>query len=269
MRAAVVPFARGAGWIADGWRMFRVAPLAWVALVVLYWMMMSALGVLSALGAPPQLGVAVGVLLVPAFSVGFMAVSRSCSRGAPPRMGELFEGFRAGVQAQLALGALYLALLAAILWATTLADDGALSRWILTGERPDERTLLSEAFQGALVVAATGYAPVMMLYWFAPVLAAWHRIGAAKALFFSFVACLMNWRAFLGYGVAAALVAVAVPFAVLTALLVLSGGRLRMVAMGLVLPIVLALLPILYASFFASYRDVFGAPQPGGGPQVG
>jgi hypothetical protein len=35
-----------------------------------------------------------------------------------------------------------------------------------------------------------------MAYWYAPVLAGWHGLSPAKALFFSFVACLRNWRAF-------------------------------------------------------------------------
>jgi hypothetical protein len=268
MKADVVSFRRGARWIADGWRLFRAAPLAWMAIVVLYWLLMSLLGAAPAFGAPPQLGVVVALALVPAFSVGFMAAARSAARGGAPVIADLFAGFRGrALRSQLALGAVYALLLAAVLWTTTLADGGALARWMAGGERPDEQMLQSEQFRAALVVAALGYAPVMMMYWFAPVLAAWHGLGAAKALFFSFVATLINWRAFLGYGLAAALVAVVIPFALLTALLLVSGGKLRGLAMGLALPLLLVLLPILYASFFASYRDVFGAP--GGAPEPG
>jgi hypothetical protein len=42
--------------------------------------------------------------------------------------------------------------------------------------------------------------PVLMAYWFAPLLIAWHRIPVGKAILFSFVASLKNWRAFLVNG---------------------------------------------------------------------
>lgn len=268
MKAEIVSFRRGAGWVADGWRLFRAAPLAWMAMVVLYWLLISLLGAVSAFGVPSQLGVAVAVVLVPAFSVGFMAAARSAARGAAPAIGDLFAGFRAGgLRVQLALGVIYALALALVLWATTLADGGALARWMVGGERPDHEVLQSGGFRTALVVAALGYAPVMMMYWFAPVLAAWHALAPAKALFFSLVATVVNWRAFLGYGLAAALVAVVIPFAVMTALLLVFGGRLRGFLMGVALPLLLALLPILYASFFASYRDIFGTPA--GTPPTG
>jgi hypothetical protein len=101
---------------------------------------------------------------------------------------------------------------------------------------------------------------VMMMFWFAPVLAAWHDAGAAKALFYSFFACLLNWRAFLAYGAVTALAMVAFPLAAVSALLLLSGGA-KVKLISLVLPLVILLLPTLFASFYASYRDVFGAKE--------
>ena len=253
MKAAVVSFARGAAWLGEGWRLYRSAPLTWLMLVFLYWILMS---MVSAL---PLAGVAIALTLIPAFSVGFMAASRSCAAGRTPGIADLFAGFRGTLQVQLALGAAYFALLAAVLWLTTLADGGALARWMTTGARPDEQTLMSDGFLGALALAAAGYAPVMMLYWFAPVLAAWHGTGAVKALFFSLAACLVNWRALTGYGVAAALVTIVIPFLVLSVLLLVSGGRHQTGVMGVMLPLLLALMPMLYASFYAGYRDIFGA----------
>jgi len=250
--------ARGARWLLEGWRLFRVSPPVWLMLVFLYWLLMTALSVL------PAIGVVAATVLVPAFSVGFMAASRSCERKQAPELAALFAGFRDGLARQLVLGAVYCAALALLLAATTLADGGALARWMLVGARPDAEVLQSDAFYAALVLAAAGYAPVMMLFWFAPVLAAWHGLGAAQALFYSFVATLVNWRALLGYGVAAALVAVAAPAALLGALLVASGGQLRVGLMSLVLPLLILLLPTLFASFYASYRDVFAAAPEGG-----
>jgi hypothetical protein len=97
-----------------------------------------------------------------------------------------------------------------------------------------------------------------MMFWFAPPLAAWHGVAPAKALFFSFFACLMNWRAFLAYGAVTAVVAIALPLAVVT---IVTLASISVPAMSLVFPLLIALLPTLFASFYASYRDVFGGAQ--------
>lgn len=253
MKSSIVSVARGARWLLEGWRLFRVAPASWLALVFAYWMLMTAVSLV------PMIGVIAAMVLIPGFSVGFMAASRSCEQGKTPALAILFDGFRVRGAVQLMLGLAYVVSLALLLGATTLADEGALARWMLEGNRPADEMLQSEEFLAALLIAAGLYVPVMMLFWFAPLLAAWHAMGAGKALFYSFFACLMNWRAFIGYGAAAALVTLAIPFVVLSALLFASGGQLRVAAMTLVFPLLLILLPTLFASFYASYRDVFGA----------
>ncbi|HTM62317.1 MAG TPA: BPSS1780 family membrane protein [Burkholderiales bacterium] len=251
MQARVVSAGRGARWLGEGWRLFRVAPLAWLAAVFGYWILMSVVSVL------PFIGAAAAAILVPAFSVGFMALARAAGRKAPLELSLLFDGFRHEVRAQITLGVFYLLCLALLLGASTLADGGALAQWLLTGHHPDADVLYSEAFFAALVVTAMLYMPVMLAFWFAPPLVAWHSTGAVKALFFSFAASLMNWRAFLGYGAVTAVVTLVVPLVVLTALAwVGEGGRVP--AATFVLPLMILLLPTLFASFYVSYRDVFG-----------
>jgi hypothetical protein len=252
MQARIVSAARGARWLGEGWRLFRVAPLGWLAAVFGYWLLMTLVSLV------PFAGVAAAAVLVPAFSVGFMAVARAASRGGPTELALLFEGFRHQPRSQLVLGVVYLACIALLLGASTLADDGALARWMITGKRPEEEVLRSEGFFTALVVAAALYVPVMAAFWFAPPLAAWHSTGAAKALFFSFAASLMNWRAFLAYGAVTAVVTLVIPFVVLTALTLVAAGALRFPVASLIFPLLLVLLPTLFASFYASYRDVFG-----------
>jgi hypothetical protein len=250
MQARIVAAARGARWLADGWRLFRGAPLGWLAAVFAYWLLMTLVSLV------PLLGVAAAAVLMPAFSVGFMAIARATSRGSSAEIALLFDGLRHEPRSQIALGVVYLLCLAALLAASTLADDGALARWMLTGKRPDEDVLQSDGFVAALLIAAALYVPVMAAFWFAPPLAAWHSTGAAKALFFSFAASVMNWRAFLAYGAVTAVLTLVIPFAVLTALTL--AGPLRFPAASLVFPLLLIVLPTLFASFYASYRDVFG-----------
>jgi hypothetical protein len=250
MQARIVDAARRARWLGDGWRLFRTAPLGWLAAVFGYWLMMTLLSLV------PFAGIAAAAILVPAFSVGFMAIARATSHGSRPDLALLFEGLRHEARSQLILGIVYLACLAALLGASSLADDGALARWMLTGKRPDEEILQSEEFLAALVIGALLYLPVMAAFWFAPPLAAWHSTGAAKALFFSFAASIMNWRAFLAYGAVTAVITLVIPFAALT--LLTLAGALSFPAATLVFPLLLVVLPTLFASFYASYRDVFG-----------
>jgi len=252
MQARIVTAAGGARWLAEGWRLFRAAPLGWLAAVFGYWLLMTVVSVL------PLVGVAAAAILVPAFSVGFMALARAAGRGGSLELGLLFDGFRNEPQTQMVLGVVYLACLALLLSASMLVDDGALARWMVTGRRPPEEVLQSEAFVGALATAAALYLPVMMAFWFAPPLAAWHGTGAAKALFFSFAASIMNWRAFLAYGAVTAIATLLLPFLALTLLSVASSGALRAPVATLVFPLLLIMLPTLFASFYASYRDVFG-----------
>ena len=240
MQARIVSAGRGARWLAEGWRLFRVAPLAWLAAVFGYWLMMSLVSLL------PLIGAAAAAILVPAFSVGFMALARAAGRKAPLELSLLFDGFRHEVRAQITLGFFYLLCLALLL-----------AQWLLTGRRPEVDVLQSQAFFTALAATAELYMPVMLAFWFAPPLAAWHSTGALKALFFSLAASLMNWRAFLGYGAVTAIVTLVVPFLVLTVLALFGEGS-RLPAATFVLPLMILLLPTLFASFYVSYRDVFG-----------
>jgi hypothetical protein len=252
MQARIVQTARGAQWLLEGWRLFRAAPLGWLAMVFAYWLLMTLVSVV------PLVGVPAASIMVPAFSVGFMAAARAAAHKGPVELVLLFEGFRNHLRSQLTLGVGYFACLALVLAATALADGGALAGWMLSARRPDEEVLHSDAFLAALGAAAALYTPVLMMFWFAPPLAAWHGTAPAKALFFSFFACLMNWRAFLAYGAVTAVVALALPLAVVS---VVALASLGVPAMSLVFPLLIVLLPTLFASFYASYRDVF-RPDP-------
>jgi uncharacterized membrane protein len=63
----------------------------------------------------------------------------------------------------------------------------------------------------ALQMALLLLCPLIMAYWYAPVLVGWHALSPGKALFFSFVACARNWRAFLVYSLALLVAAMLLP----------------------------------------------------------
>jgi hypothetical protein len=252
MQARIVTAAQGARWLLSGWHLFRVAPFGWLGATLAYWFAVSAVSLV------PLAGAALAVILVPAFSVGFMALARSVERERTLDPRRLFDGFRHRAAAQLVLGVVYLAALAAVLAATAALDGGVLASWVLEGRR---HGMDSDPTFAAAGVAAVLYVPVMAAFWFAPVLVAWHDAGVAKGLFFSFFACLMNWRALAAYGALVGLATLALPLVLLNALLLAGGGDPRFVA-PLLAALIVVELPILFASFYASYRDVFGYHLP-------
>ena len=187
MQPRIVDTKRGARWLADGWRLFRAAPLGWIAIVFAYWLLMTVVSIL------PLVGVAAASILVPAFSVGFMAAARLLREARPGRDALLFDGFATYLRSQVILGVVYFACLGMVLAATTLADDGALAGWMLTGRRPEEEVLRSDAFLSALALAAALYMPVLMMFWFAPPLA-WHATAPARRSSASSPACSTGGR---------------------------------------------------------------------------
>jgi hypothetical protein len=254
MQARIVSGAAGARWLIDGWRFFRAAPLGWLAIVAAY------LLITNVVAFVPVIGIFAALMIVPGLSAGLMAGARAASQGDSPRLSMLFEGFRRDARTQLALGAVYMAGSALVFMAMTFADDGGALRAVLGGAQNTEEVAPADLLS-PLVVAAALYTPVMMAFWFAPPLAAWNSMGAAKALFFSFLACMMNWRAFLAYGAVTALVMLVLPFMALTLLLLVTGGAVKLSITGLMFAFLIVLLPTLLASFYASYRDVFAEPS--------
>src|SRR2546427_1894911 len=88
MQARVVGIQRGARWLGEGWQLFRGAPLGWLALVFAYWLLMTFASLL------PLVGVVIAPVLVPAFSVGFMAAARAVGGGQRLEPPLLFQGLR-------------------------------------------------------------------------------------------------------------------------------------------------------------------------------
>jgi hypothetical protein len=255
MQARIVQTARGVQWLAEGWRLFSAAPLGWLALAFIYTVIMM---VMSAL---PLIGAAAFLVLYPAFTVGWMAAARAASKTSRVDVGLLFDGFRHGLRAQLILGALYLACSIVVFAGMALADDERVLQKVVGGAATGEVDIGDLA--GPLAVMAVLYTPMLMIFWFAPPLAAWHGVGAVKSLFFSFVACLLNWRALLLYGAAILGVIAGLASFLLFAFALASGEASKAVPPSAALFALILFFPTLFASIYASYRDVFGAEPAG------
>ena len=251
MQALTLPASRGWRWIAEGFALFRKKQLMLTLLVLGYWMLM------AVINSFPLIGQIAATVLIPVFSVSLMNCCRAIEQGRLLTPQLLFSGFSSKLRTLLGLGAVYLLVSALIFSATTLFDDGLLFKLVVFGQTPSEEVLAASDIMLAGQVALTLFLPVMMAYWFAPVLVAWHQLSASKALFFSFIACVRNWRAFFVYVLAIVLAGALLPGLLVGVLGSLFAGGAGVVSVALTVFITLVLLPTLYASFYISYRDVF------------
>jgi hypothetical protein len=253
-----VPAACGWKWVLTGVALFRRNPAMWALQVFSYIVLMQLLGMI------PVLGWIAATVLIPTFSASFMIVSRELDQGRTSRFGLLFSGFRTNLPALLRQGSFYLASALAILGLSALADGGNLLQLMVFGERPPAAAYEDGSLAAAAALAGTLYVPVLAAFWFAPALTAWRNLPALQALFYSLVAAFRNWRAFFAYGIALLLLGLACSFGLfLLALLLrgLLGNKSQDALMLVVLPVMLTYVPTLFASFYASFRDIFPEPD--------
>ncbi|WP_153146616.1 BPSS1780 family membrane protein [Dechloromonas sp. H13] len=260
MQVQTLPAAAGWRWLPAGFAIFRRNPPLLTMLVVSYWLTVLFLNVL------PVIGALAASLVIPGLSVGLMQAARNLERGQSAGLQTLFGGLKTNTRTLVALGALYLCCTLGVLGLSALIDGGELLRFMLSGSPADKETIESGNLMLPALFVMILMLPVLMAYWFAPVLAAWHGLGVGKALFFSFVACWLNWRAFFTYSLGLLLVAGVIPglvFALLAA--VLAGGEGGGVGAFVIMPLMtlfaLIVFSTVYASFYASYRDIFGSPE--------
>jgi hypothetical protein len=121
---------------------------------------------------------------------------------------------------------------------------------------------------GATLLALALHTPLFLMFWHAPALVHWHGVTPAKSVFFSMVACLKNFGAFLIYGLTWLLVflGVGTVFGLLGGLL---GGP--DMARAVMLPTALLMAAMFSSSMYFTFLDSFVAapdvePQPPGEP---
>jgi hypothetical protein len=255
VRAHTLPSAAGWGWILTGFAIFRRNPLVLGMLVLTYWFTVIFLNVL------PYIGALAASLVIPGLSVGLMQAARHVDRGQPIGVQTLFGSMKENGRTLFALGALYMCCTLGILGLSTLLDGGDMFRYMMANSRAERAAVEDADFTVPALFVMAMMTPIVMAYWFAPVLAAWHKLTLGRSLFFSFVACWMNWRAFLVYGSGLLLVAGVAPGVVLSVLLLIFPEAANFIIAIVTMPMVLIIAPTIFASFYACYRDIFGISE--------
>lgn len=244
MEIRSVEAGNGWNWIRDGFALFRQSPVIWIALFLIYLL----IGVV--LTFIPVVGSIVLNLLAPVFMAGFIIGCRALENDQELEINHLFIGFKQNTSQLITVGGLYLAGVIVIAGITLIFTGGSLLTAMSGHQHDIEHAGAAAAMAGggmlfAALFILAALVPLMMAYWFAPILVVFHDMKAQDAMKTSFYACLKNIMPFLVYSLISM---------VLIFLAALPFG------LGL-----FVLIPTMTASLYASYKDIFNPPPLAGG----
>jgi hypothetical protein len=258
MASSALPALHGWLWVIHGIRLFRAYTALWLLWLFFYW-----ISLLMA-AAVPLLGPLAAIILIPGIGAGLMVACHAVQHRQPPSLRHLVEPFRRNRKGQLQLGLIYAAWLLAGLGFSALFDGGLFFRKMLIGVKQSELALTTLEVSPAVLAYLVFYVPATLAFWFAPALTHWQGMSPAKALFFSFFACLRNWRAFtvyaLGWMFFAALVPLGVVLLLFSTILPHDLGGVTLASFILV-PYLCAVAGAMICSFYSSYVAIFGENQ--------
>lgn len=220
-------------WIANGFALFRKNPLIWIVLCII--LLLFAV----AMAAIPMLGQFVFTLLSPVLLAGLMVGCKALEQGEELEIAHLFAGFQKNPTPLVTIGGVYLVGQVLIIGVAMLIGGSVMLDLLMGNKEFNQAALMSMmgSIMLAMLVAMALSIPLMMATWFAPLLVIFDDMPALAAMRMSFFACLKNLMPFLIYGIMLFVLAVvaAIPF-----------------GLGF-----LVLVPTLFASIYASYKNIF------------
>jgi uncharacterized membrane protein len=181
------------------------------------------------------------MLILPAFSAGWLLAARKVESGGVLEVGDLFAGFKDKLTPLLVLGALLLAAGFAVGLVAGVLGFGAVMGGFAGGMHGSVGGMMAALGAGmlAVLVALALSVLIAMAVWFAPALVVFRNIAPVDALKASFSASLKNVVPFLLFGIVYIIAAIiaSIPF-----------------GLGWIV-----LAPVLMLTAFASYKDIFGS----------
>ncbi len=194
--------SEGWNWLIQGYQLFKKKPADMFLFGNTYLFIILFVGMLI-----PFLGAALVTLLSPLMGFGIMLAGRMGQKGLRVSPGVLFNGFaqenRKHLQSLLTLGAIYTVCFALIKLAAHLIL-GAQPQVDITdlqnGTNPEASAALMEYMIVYASLVGAISLPVLLAFWYAPVLVVWHNMKPVQALFSSWIAVWRNKGSFLIYG---------------------------------------------------------------------
>ena len=248
MQARRLTAQEGILWLYAGLRIYRANPPLMITLTFSYLFMMLGISMIPVVGTiAANLGLPFLVVMV---ANGCRAIDEGHSRPLPASV--LIDGLAHHRPALLTLGGINLvgSVIALIVGRGISNALGA----------PDSLEPGQSSPLDVLKVMGPPFlisVPMLLAFWFSPLLTAWQGVPPAKSLFFSFAACMRNWPAFGAFGGTALTLGLVVPgllLAIPAMLLPVLAGVLSII-LGAALMFVLA--PVLMTSIYVGYRDIF------------
>jgi uncharacterized membrane protein len=238
-----VPAGRGYEWWKCGWQLFTDAPWIWLAITLLF------LAIMFGLSLVPFIGQIASTLLYPVLGAGVLLGTAALDRGGKLTVGHLFACFNDKampliIVAVLYFGGWFIVWLAVVAMLIGVVGFGTLSALFSSDPGDATLALIAALGVGPMIVVLIGVllgVPLVMAYWFAPALVVFRGSEPFAAMKASFSACLRNMPPFLVYGLIGIVV-----------------GIVATIPLGLGW---FVLMPVYAATLYASYKDIFGAPQ--------
>lgn len=237
------PVGAGWTWIAEGWGLFKRAPLMWILSVLVVFVAAIVFGLI------PFIGSIVFNVLNAAIAAGFVVACRSLERGGEFELEHLFAGFKTRFGSLLVVGLLMFAGSILILLVFAAFVGFSILPVILSGNAQSVANAVMGSVMSILLgglVALALFVPLVAAYWFAPALVIMHGVGPVQAMKESLVGCMRNFIPFFWYGI------VMLVFAILAA-----------IPFGLGY---LVWVPLAVSSTYAAYRRIFTEDEPGAAP---
>jgi uncharacterized membrane protein len=228
------PIGHGWRWIAEGWDLFKRQPGLWIGMVLLLFVIMIGTALI------PFLGGLFMPLFGPVFAAGIVIGCKALDRGEELELGHLFAGFRERTGTLVGVGAIYLGASLVVMLVVGLSMGVGMSAMMGQGD-PQQVAAMGLTMALSMLIVFALLLPVIMMIWFAAPLVVFHDYAAWEAMKGSFSGCLKNILPFLWYSVVFMLLAV------LASLPLMLGW--------------LALGPVLAASLYTAYRDVYLKPK--------
>ena len=229
-----VPGGNGWSWITEGWELVKRQPGMWIGIILILFVILVGAGLI------PVVGSLAATLFGPVFAAGIMLGCKALDSGGELELAHLFAGFRSHTGTLIGVGALYLAATVAVVIVVSLVMGVGMMTLMGAGD-PQAVEAMGLTFILAILVMMALLLPVVMAVWLAAPLVVFHEQGAVDAMKGSFMGCLKNVLPFLLYGV------VMFVFMVIASLPLGLGW--------------LVLGPVLAASIYASYRDIYLKPR--------
>jgi len=220
-----VAAGNGVAWLSRGWEIFKQAPGVWIGIALIFMVMMIVLSVI------PLVNIFVN-LLIPVFVGGLMLGCKALEDGDDLQVGHLFAGFSGHAGNLMLVGLIYLAGVFAVVIVVGIMGGIGVGAMMAGG-----RDFSIAAILVPVLIAVALMIPLAMAVWYAPALVVFHGVGPFDALKSSFFVCIKNFVPFLVYGL------VFFVLAILASIPIFLGW--------------LVLVPVMYGSIYASYKDMF------------